>query len=651
MATVETVGYAQDLRDMALAAVAATLPGAATAGEPLELQFLHRHREIAQDREGWLAALVRYLEHPAPVDRPLLALAAHLRFTPIEVLSVALTAAVENDPMVGRSLAYVQSPVGGSRPTVGLLAAAFGPRLRADGDPIATLTNGAALASGVLTLGAESAPLPERTAAIPLAMCQAFGYGDGIFPGAQIETAEDRSAAVPPSFAEASRRHALALNHSSPRLLVLRTGSPLEGRAVASAVARAMGRRAVFISVDRTAGLAPWMFLRKLLPVFMVDLGPGERKLLPAIPYHDGPVLALCGPDGAIESEGATALSWWLPVPSREEREQLWRLAIQDESLAADLARQHRHGCARIAGLGRLAAHQASIHGRERAAQQDVAQAARSGEGLGLEGLAQLLPEPIPDDALVMPPALRTQMSGLVLRCHARDGLTDALGASAQARYSPGVRALFVGPSGTGKTLAAGWLATRLGIPLYRVDLASVTSKYIGETEKHLARLMARAERAEVVLLFDEADSLFGKRTDVHEANDRFANAQTNYLLQRIEAFEGITILTSNSRTRFDQAFTRRLDAIIEFPLPGPEERRALWHAHLGTHHRLASRDLNQIAVAADFSGGDIRNTVLTAAVAARQEGRPIEYGDLCEALAIEFRKQGRQLPVELSRV
>ena len=139
------------------------------------------------------------------------------------------------------------------------------------------------------------------------------------------------------------------------------------------------------------------------------------------------------------------------------------------------------------------------------------------------------------------------------------------------------MRALLVGPSGTGKTLAAGWLATRLGLPLYRVDLASVTSKYIGETEKNLAQLFARAEHAEGVLLFDEADSLFGKRTDVKEANDRFANAQTNYLLQRIESFDGIAILTSNSRARFDSAFTRRLDAVIEFPPPGPEERRALW--------------------------------------------------------------------------
>ena len=162
--------------------------------------------------------------------------------------------------------------------------------------------------------------------------------------------------------------------------------------------------------------------------------------------------------------------------------------------------------------------------------------------------LAELMPETIPDEALVLPAAIRRELESLIARCLARDALADALGPASRARYRPGVRALFVGPSGTGKTLAVGWMATRLGLPLYRVDLASVTSKYIGETEKNLAQLFARAEHSEVVLLFDEADSLFGKRTDVKDSNDRFANAQTNYLLSRIESYEGIAILTSNSR-------------------------------------------------------------------------------------------------------
>jgi len=212
------------------------------------------------------------------------------------------------------------------------------------------------------------------------------------------------------------------------------------------------------------------------------------------------------------------------------------------------------------------------------------------------------------------------------------------------------VRALFVGPSGTGKTLAVSWLACRLGIPLFRVDLSAITSKYIGETEKNLSQLLARAEQNEVLLLFDEADSLFGKRTDIHEANDRFANAQTNYLLQRMESYGGITILTSNGRSRFDDAFSRRFDAILSFPLPGPEERRALWMAHLGAEHGVSSGQLNLLAAVAELTGGQIRNAVLRGAVDAAQNGNRILYRHLLTGVASEYRKLSRQLPNELKQ-
>jgi SpoVK/Ycf46/Vps4 family AAA+-type ATPase len=255
----------------------------------------------------------------------------------------------------------------------------------------------------------------------------------------------------------------------------------------------------------------------------------------------------------------------------------------------------------------------------------------------------------VPDAALVAPPAHRADLEGLLARCRARDALVDDLGPAARTRYHPGVRALFVGPSGTGKTLAVSWLASRLGVPLYRVDLASITSKYIGETEKNLAQLIARAEHAEIALLFDEADSLFGKRTDVKDSNDRFANAQTNYLLQRIETFEGIAILTSNSRARFDSAFSRRLDAIIDFPSPGPEERHALWLAHLGDAHALSTSDINQLAATADLAGGHIRNAVFAAATAARTGGRPVGYADVVRGVVAEYRKLGRQSPAGLA--
>jgi SpoVK/Ycf46/Vps4 family AAA+-type ATPase len=207
------------------------------------------------------------------------------------------------------------------------------------------------------------------------------------------------------------------------------------------------------------------------------------------------------------------------------------------------------------------------------------------------------------------------------------------------------VRALFHGPPGTGKTLAAAWLARQLGLPLFRVDLAGVLSKYIGETEKNLAAMLSAAEAAEVVLLFDEADALFGKRTEIRSANDRFANTQTDYLLQRLEAWSGIAVLTTNHRAGLDEAFTRRLDAVIELPLPAPAERRALWDVHLGTQHALTASDINRLAATLPVAGGHIRNAVLAAAVTAREQQRPLRLDDVIGGMESELRKLGRQLP------
>ena len=458
---------------------------------------------------------------------------------------------------------------------------------------------------------------------------------------------------LPPSTVREAARQARALVRDDRAGLILRTGSPAEGRAVAAELARALDRRPAFVETDKTAGLGVWLRLGGLLPVFPCELAPAERRVLPALPGYDGPVLAVAGPDGTIETIRGALPAWTLPVPPAGEREALWRAALGEPAaeLAARLARDHRHGSGRIAQIGRLARHYAALRANGRPSPPepaDIAAAAWTGEGGGLDALAEPLRAPVPDAALITTPELRAALELLMARCRLRDRLVEGLGCSATARYRPGVRALFIGPGGTGKTLAAGWLATQLGLPLYRVDLASVTSKYIGETEKNLAQLLARAEQAEVILLFDEADSLFGKRTEIRDSTDRFANSQTNYLLQRIESYDGIVVLTSNSRARFDSAFTRRLDLVIDFPLPNPDERRALWLAHLGTAHTLSPAELNQLAALADLAGGHIRNAVFTAATLAAAASRPIAWADAVTGITAEFRKLGRQLPCGL---
>ena len=652
-----------DLRCYALAALATC----ATDNGPVftdvtEFRFLQRHLEqLPGNTDEWRSELADYLRHPNAVDLPLRDLSIQIGLRPIETLAVALAAAVETDATAGRAVARLQAPVGGSRPTLALLAASVGSLFsEAAVNPIDALITGNAAQSGLLSVLNEGAPLAERPVAVPVPICLALSGYDSAWPGTVIGLEKTRQVPLPPSFLAEARRQAVGLCAGMQRVLVLRSASSGEGRTVACEIASLLGRRALFIDADRLmtqalkltavfAGLGPWMLLRQLLPVFFYELGPGDRRVLPTLPHYPGPVLVVCGEDGTIEASGETPLSWKLGVPSPEERQQLWQSALRNRELAEKLATQHRHGSGRIAYLSRLARHHSVIEGRREASIKDIVAAAMASEGTSLTGLAQHLSDPIPDEAVVMTATLREELGRLLRRCRNRDRLVTGLGASAIARYKPGVRALFVGPSGTGKTLAAGWLATQLGMPLYRVDLAAVTSKYIGETEKNLAQLLARAEHDEIILLFDEADSLFAKRTDVREANDRFANAQTNYLLQRIETFEGIAILTSNNRSRFDSAFARRLDMIVEFPPPRPEERRALWLSHLGSRHSLTPPEINQLATA-ELCGGDIRNAVLAASVPAHDEERAVTYADVITALAAEFRKLGREIPSDLMK-
>jgi hypothetical protein len=635
------------LQDFALAAVARRMESSEDTAP--ELRFLRqRLGEVETRSPDWLAGVRACLEAPAPRDVPLARLARELGLTLLERLVVALAVAVEEDPLVGRVLAFVQAPAGTSRPTLGLVSEAFAEAVPPGESPLHTLTAGAALQSGLLSRNNTEAPLAEQALALRLPLYLALQGQDGAWPGMTLGLGAHPEVPLPASHLEGVRRHARMLAEGPRNALLLRGGTPAESRTVAAALATALGRRPLFIETDRLDALGPYLLLRSLLPVFCLDLDPGERKVVPALPFYEGPVLFISGTEGSLEWSAGSLLSWPLPVPRREERRALWAAALQDETLAEHLASTHRHRAGRIAHLGQLARRHATLRGQQVPEERDLVAAAWSGDGGGLGALAQALPEPIRDEALVASPALTAELQSLLLRCRARDGLSEGLGASATTRYRTGVTALLVGPSGTGKTLAAGWLATRLGMPLYRVDLASVTSKYIGETEKNLAQIFARAEHAEVMLLFDEADSLFGRRTDIRDSNDRFANAQTNYLLQRIESFDGVALLTSNSKSRFDPAFMRRLDAILEFPLPGPEERRALWQAHLGEGHAVAPKDLNRLAAMAELAGGNIRNAVLFAAVLARHEVRPIGYADLLRGFASEYRKLGRHVPAEL---
>ena len=206
-----------------------------------------------------------------------------------------------------------------------------------------------------------------------------------------------------------------------------------------------------------------------------------------------------------------------------------------------------------------------------------------------------------------------------------------------------GVTALFAGDSGTGKTMSAEVIASDLGLDLYTVNLATVVDKYIGETEKNLERIFAEATGVNAVLFFDEADAIFGKRSDVKDAHDRYANIESAYLLQRLETFDGLAVLATNLRANIDEAFTRRLDTIIDFPAPTPALRMTLWQRCLAPPLPLADDlEFEFLAEAFDLAGGNIRSASTTAAYLAAAGGSPVTMQLIVRAVEQEYRKLGR---------
>jgi SpoVK/Ycf46/Vps4 family AAA+-type ATPase len=215
-----------------------------------------------------------------------------------------------------------------------------------------------------------------------------------------------------------------------------------------------------------------------------------------------------------------------------------------------------------------------------------------------------------------------------------------------------GITALFAGPSGTGKTMAAQVLARSLDLDLYRVDLATVVSKYIGETEKQLAAVFAEAERSNVLLFFDEADALFGQRTRVHDAHDRYANIEIDYLLQRLDTFRGVAILATNRKSDLDAAFLRRLRTIVDFVTPAPAERLRLWQLALPMHTSTGeqitgSLDHEWLATHLELTGAEIKSIALSAAFDAREAGELITSQRVLEASRRELRKRGAVLRLD----
>ena len=261
-----------------------------------------------------------------------------------------------------------------------------------------------------------------------------------------------------------------------------------------------------------------------------------------------------------------------------------------------------------------------------------------------LDDLAQRIVTQSQWDELVLPAREKAQLRNICTHLKHRPKVYGAWGFEAAGRRGLGVTALFAGVSGTGKTMAAEVLANELSLDLYRIDLASVVSKYIGETEKNLRRVFDAAEEGGAILFFDEADALFGKRSEVKDSHDRYANIEINYLLQRMESYRGLAVLATNMRSALDTAFLRRIRFVVNFPFPESDQRAEIWQRVFPPAAPLENLNTNRLAQLS-IAGGNIRNIALNAAFLAAAEGAPVRMSHLAEAAREEYAKIEKPLP------
>ena len=411
-------------------------------------------------------------------------------------------------------------------------------------------------------------------------------------------------------------------------------------------------------AIVRAAGREAWLTGDVLLCESADVLLGGERRaaraaLLAAVAEAPGPCVltgtAAWEPGDTLRGRRFVQLELRLPDAGAQVR--LWRAALEDAPLAGDvdlaaLAARLRLSGGQIHDAAATARSIAYMRGaRAPITAADLGEACRRHTGHRFGGHARkVVARPAWDD-LVLPPDRVQRLRELCDHARHRATVFEHWGFDRKLINGKGLGMLFAGAPGTGKTLAASVIATELGLELYQIDLASVVSKWLGETEKHLGRIFDEAERGHAVLLFDEADALFGKRSEVHDAHDRYANLETSYLLQRIEAYEGIVILASNFRRNLDEAFVRRLRFIIEFPLPDERERLRIWERIWPTETpRAPDLDLGYLAHRFELAGAHLRNIGLGAAFLAAAEGCPVGQRHALHAARREYQKLGKMI-------
>ncbi|MER6608869.1 ATP-binding protein [Streptomyces sp. NPDC000927] len=613
-----------------------------------------------------------YASRPGPDSPPgsrIGRLAEEFGLTPLDVDLLLVAMAPDIDARFERLYGYLNDDLTRRRPTIGLalelcgLPAASSGRFRFS-------SSAPLVAGGLLTVLEADRPLLSRVLRVPdrvTAHLLGDDEPDGRLRGlVRVAGLQDDPGPEPEAL-----RVAAALGTGSGLVHLLDRGGDPGGLAVRALLAA--GRRPLLVDVAALVGVPqPAELVRTLaaearLSGGGVVLGPIEG-LAPERPEGAGLLGSLCA---AISGTPLIAYGKkdWDPHWSRESpvpvpvlppgpagAARRWSRALAAAGTEVGLPPENVRAAEELATAVtsyRLDSEQlrraATVASRLAAAQerpvdpQDLRRAVRAQNGAGLERLARRIEPAVGWDDLVLPAATRRQLSELALRARHREQVLGQWRMRPGGGRGRGVIALFAGESGTGKTMSAEVVASELGVDLYVVDLSIVVDKYIGETEKNLERIFVEAADVNGILLFDEADAIFGKRSQVKDAQDRHANVESAYLLQRMESFDGIAVLTTNLRANLDEAFTRRLDVIAEFPMPDAQQRLALWDRCLGTTiPRDADLDLEFCARRFELAGGSIRACAVTAAYRTAESGGPLGMEQIVSAVLQEYRKLGR---------
>jgi hypothetical protein len=562
---------------------------------------------------------------------------------------------VEEDARFGFMFEYLQGITNQPRPTQGLLHSWFGP------EEVVRSSIRRMQEIGLLQVTNADVPRSGRALQVPTPLWDAIRgerparFGSWARYRSAVELPQLSALTLPPEVAGQAAALPPLFASGEVKTLVVRGPQHNGRRTLQAAIAAMLGRSMLEVNGpakpddERWKLIGPLATLLHAMPVIVLEPVPGETAILPEFDGFDGPIGLVLDKRGGVSGPPVErAFTMGLKMPDVGTRRLHWQqaLEISDRTQLDTITERFRLTSGNIRRTARLALSYAAVEGRPEVNASDVQQASRALSRQTLETLARRVNTSGDWDQLAVTTQTLSELYNLESRCRHRERLHDWNSTPLNADRNPGVRALFSGPSGTGKTLAAQLLAAELQMDLYRLDLSAVVNKYIGETEKNLDQVFARAEELDVVLLLDEGDALLTQRTNVQTSNDRYANLETNYLLQRLESFEGILIVTTNAVDRIDNAFQRRMDVVVDFRPPDAAERWNIWQMHLPAGHEIDAALLNDVAGRCVMTGGQIRNAALHASVLALEEAGVMTSLHLEAAVHREYRKLGAVCPL-----